>query len=142
MPYRGAYCASKFALEALSDALRGELHGSQVYVSLIEPGPITSQFKANEAQSLNQIDCQHSLHQAIYHKQQSDQPQGKLASLVTRGPEAVFKKINHAINKPKPKARYFVTPVTYVSSFARRLLPTFLLDKLNRVVLKLTDYRL
>jgi NAD(P)-dependent dehydrogenase (short-subunit alcohol dehydrogenase family) len=47
LKYRGAYNASKFALEGLTDTLRQELHGSGIHVSLVEPGPITSAFREN-----------------------------------------------------------------------------------------------
>ena len=47
MPYRGAYVASKFALEGLTDTLRLELAGTGIGVSLIEPGPILSSFRDN-----------------------------------------------------------------------------------------------
>ena len=47
LPFRGAYNASKFALEALTDTLRLELAGTKIYISLIEPGPITSHFRQN-----------------------------------------------------------------------------------------------
>ena len=47
MKYRGAYNASKFALEGLVDTLRLELHGTNIQLCLIEPGPITSQFRKN-----------------------------------------------------------------------------------------------
>ena len=66
-PYRGAYCASKFAVEALADALRMELGGTGIHVVLIEPGPIASRFleHALEAYRRN-IDLEGSPHRDIY----------------------------------------------------------------------------
>ena len=47
LKFRGAYCASKYAIEGLTDTLRQELSGTNIYISLIEPGPVESQFRAN-----------------------------------------------------------------------------------------------
>ncbi len=52
MPSRGAYIASKFALEGITDTLRLELSDTNIYVSIIEPGPITSRFRQNSLQML------------------------------------------------------------------------------------------
>ena len=54
-PYRGAYCASKFALEALSDALRQELAPAGIHVSILEPGPIESQFLSTALANFRQL---------------------------------------------------------------------------------------
>ena len=67
MPFRGAYNASKYAIEGLSDTLRLELKGTGIYVSLIEPGPITSKFRANAVKALQQnIDIENSIHREKY----------------------------------------------------------------------------
>ncbi len=63
MKYRGAYNASKFAIEGYTDTLRLELRGTGVQISLIEPGPIESRFRANALAALHQhIDLEHSRH--------------------------------------------------------------------------------
>jgi len=65
----GVYNASKFALEGLTDTLRLELVGTGISVSLIEPGPITSRFRANANTMLKQnIDTEHSIHHSVYAK--------------------------------------------------------------------------
>jgi NAD(P)-dependent dehydrogenase (short-subunit alcohol dehydrogenase family) len=70
MKYRGAYNASKYAMEGLCDTLRLELAGSGINVSLIEPGPIESRFRPNAlARFLANIDIAHSAHRASYEKQ-------------------------------------------------------------------------
>lgn len=67
MKYRGAYNASKFALEGYSDTLRLELAGSGVYISLIEPGPIDTRFRTNARSAfLRHIDPAQSRHQSAY----------------------------------------------------------------------------
>ncbi len=66
-PYRGAYCASKFALEALTDALRLELRGTPIHVSLIEPGPIATRFLERTIENFKQtIDMEASPHRETY----------------------------------------------------------------------------
>ncbi len=131
LPYRGAYNASKFALEGLTDTLRLELHNSGIQVSLIEPGPIESQFRVNSyAMFKKNIDPQNSAHRDYY--------QGVEARLAKRGhaqpftlpPEAVLKKVIHALEAPRARARYYVTVPTYLFGFARRLLSTRMLDKI------------
>ena len=130
MKYRGAYVASKFALEGYTDALRLELTDTNIAVSLIEPGPIESRFRANSLNVVkNTIDTANSRHAESYQKTLA-----RLASeengAFTLGPEAVLKPLLSIINSPSPKPRYYVTKPTYVLGFLRRLLPSKMLDKL------------
>ena len=132
MQYRGAYNASKFALEGLTDTLRQELDGSGVYISLIEPGPITSQFRVNAfAKFKANIKTQSSPHQTIY-----EQVEKRLASAsdkdapFTLGPEAVLQKVEHILTSKRPKIRYYVTFPTYLFGYLKRLLPARWLDLL------------
>jgi NAD(P)-dependent dehydrogenase (short-subunit alcohol dehydrogenase family) len=128
LKYRGAYNASKFALEGLTDALRQELRGSGIHVSTIEPGPISSRFsdralieyKAN-------IDLENSAHSEIYEARIAHMESGK-SNLWERGPEAVLAKLVHALESRYPKPRYYVTFPTHALAFARRMLITRLLD--------------
>lgn len=129
-PYRGAYCASKFALEALSDSMRHELAGSGISVSLIEPGPIRTRFVATALANFRAcIDIEGSVHR--------DQYRARLAAMEAGGkqkgklePEAVVVRLIEAIESPRPKARYFVNKQTFVAAFAKRSLPTVLLDRI------------
>lgn len=123
LPFRGAYNASKYAIEGLSDTLRLELRGSNVYVSLIEPGPISSLFRMNAVKALEKyIDIENSVHREKY--------QGVLARLNKQGPavpftlppEAVLKRVIHALEASKPQARYYVTVPTYLFGFLKRIL--------------------
>lgn len=131
-PYRGAYCASKFALEALTDAMRMELHGTGIHVSLIEPGPIRTEFLPTAlAKFRSRIDIDGSPHRETY--------QRRLASMATGGkttfklePEAVVRRLIHAIESPRPKPRYFVTTPTYIAAILKRVLPTVILDPFAR----------
>jgi len=127
-PYRGAYCASKFAVEALADALRMELTGSGVHVVLIEPGPIASRFLENALAAYRRnIDLEGSAHREIYRDRLSSMEQGGDQTFKL-GPEAVVNKLIAALESPKPKARYYVTVPTYVAALLRRILPTRTLD--------------
>ena len=127
-PYRGAYCASKFAIEALADALRIELAPSGIKVILIEPGPIASRFveHALEAYRRN-IDLEGSPHRAIYRARIARLEQGG-SQTFKLGPEAVAAKVVGALTSKRPKSRYYVTLPTYAAVLMRRLLPTRVLD--------------
>ncbi len=128
-PYRGAYCASKFALEGLSDAMRIELNGSGVHVSLIEPGPIRTRFVENALQRLKAtIDMEGSVHRTTYKARLAQLEAGGKATFKLE-PEAVVEKLIHAVESRHPKPRYFVTTPTYAADVMRRLLPTRLLDR-------------
>ncbi len=130
LPYRGAYNASKYALEALSDTLRLELANSGIHVSLIEPGPIESAFRANSHEKfLANIDSGRSDHreryQALLERLRSDQP-----VRFTLPAQSVLKVVKHALNSPNPKVRYRVTTPTRVFSVLKRLLPDRVLDRI------------
>lgn len=129
LSYRGAYVASKFALEGLSDTLRQELRGTGIDVCLIEPGPIESRFRANALLALNRyIDLEHSIHAANYQRQLARLNKPGPAAPFTRPPEAVVQRVVHALESNRPKARYPVTVPTYLFAFLRRLLPTRWMD--------------
>jgi len=131
-PYRGAYCASKFAIEALADTLRLELEGTGIKVALIEPGPIATRFveHAIEAYRRN-IDLEHSPHRDVYRARiASMETGGKQAFKL--GPEAVAAKLVHALESKSPKPHYYVTLPTYAVALLRRLLPGSALDAVAR----------
>jgi NAD(P)-dependent dehydrogenase (short-subunit alcohol dehydrogenase family) len=130
LPFRGAYVASKFALEGLSDTLRLELHGTGIDVSLIEPGPITSRFRANaQAAFLRFIPIESSFHANAYRKQLERLNKPGPAAPFTLPPEAVLDRVIHALESRRPKARYPVTVPTYLFSVLRRLLPSRWMDR-------------
>lgn len=131
LPYRGAYNASKFALEGLTDALRLELYGTGIQVSLIEPGPIESKFRVNShAMFRKNIDRENSAHRDYYRGVEARLAKHGHAQPFTLPPEAVLKKVIHALEAPRAKARYYVTVPTYLFGFARRLFSTRMLDKI------------
>lgn len=133
MPFRGAYNASKYALEGLSDTLRMELSSANIQVITIEPGPINSQFRVSCAKNflpdgnLNQsyfaADYQHMLDS--YH---DDTHQSRF----TKNPEAVLKVLIHAIESAKPRVKYPVTFPAHVLIFLKRILSYKLMDRILR----------
>lgn len=131
MAYRGAYNASKFALEGLTDTLRLELAGSGIHVSLIEPGPIQSRFRANaEAAFHRHIDPAHSVHRAAYVAMAERLAKPGPAAPFTLGPQAVLEKLVHALESPRPRRRYPVTVPAHAFWWLRRLLPFCLIDRI------------
>ncbi len=131
MAYRGAYNASKFALEGLADTLRLELWEEPIDIILIEPGPITSKFRDNAFSAFKHwVDPTHSAHRVQYEYMiQRLKTEGPAAPF-TQGPEAVAERVFKALEKASPKARYPVTVPTYLFAVLKRLLPTHLLDQL------------
>jgi NAD(P)-dependent dehydrogenase (short-subunit alcohol dehydrogenase family) len=135
LAYRGAYNASKYALEGLSDTLRLELHGSNIHVSLIEPGPITSRFRENAYRKWQEnIDAEHSAHREQYRIIERRLTQEGPVAPFTLPPEAVLKRVIQALESPRPKARYYVTFPTYLFAFLKRVLPVGVLDSILRKV--------
>ena len=135
LKYRGAYNASKFAIEGLTDTLRLEFRGSDIHFSLIEPGPIESRFRANALKAFKEnIDPQASAHSGTY--------EALVSKLETEGPvvpftlkaDAVLDKVIHALEARRPKARYYVTFPTYLFGYLKRILPIRAMDSiLNKV---------
>jgi NAD(P)-dependent dehydrogenase (short-subunit alcohol dehydrogenase family) len=124
LPFRGAYVASKFALEGLTDTLRLELSGSGISVSLIEPGPILSRFRDNAHAALKaNVDTEHSVHHAAYARAEARLTKVGAAQPFTLPPEAVLKKLIHALESPRPRIRYAVTFPTHLFGVLTRILP-------------------
>lgn len=130
IPWRGAYAATKHALEGLSDTLRIELRGTGIDVVLIEPGPITTPLrKKGIAYFERYIDWEHSAKRAEYEAQlipRIYRETGK--DKFELPPEAVTEKLIRALEARRPKARYYVTVPTYLTGYLRRVLPTRAID--------------
>lgn len=130
MPWRGAYNATKFALEGLTDTLRQEMRDTDIEVILIEPGPITSEFRANSIKQFERwVDWKSSPRAAQYEAELRPRLYASVKKdTFELGPEAVSAKLIHAVTSPRPRPRYYVTAPTYISGFMRRVLPTKALD--------------
>ncbi|NCA69977.1 MAG: SDR family oxidoreductase [Sphingobacteriia bacterium] len=135
LPYRGAYSASKYALEGLTDTLRLELHGSGISVSLIEPGPIISRFRENAHAAFKaNIDAEQSVHRAAYALAEARLTKAGAAQPFTRHPESVLKALIHALESPRPRIRYPVTVPTHLFGVLKRILSDRALDWVIRRV--------
>ncbi|WP_415921386.1 SDR family oxidoreductase [Tateyamaria sp. SN6-1] len=130
LPWRGAYNSTKFALEGLTDTLRVEMRDTPIHVILIEPGPVTSRIRANSIPHFEKwIDWQGSARAGQYEthlKRRLYDDTGP--DRFELPPEAVVRKLVHALEAPRPRPRYFVTTPTYIMATLRRLLPTRALD--------------
>lgn len=128
-PMVGCYCASKYAMEAFSDALRIELRSEGIAVSLIEPGPIFSAFRSKSADhSAATIDMHTGRFETRYQRRMAKAKTGQRKDLFTKPPEAVAVKIAHALESNRPRSRYCVTVPAYLGAFLRRFAPDSLLD--------------
>jgi len=131
MAYRGAYNASKYALEGLSDTLRLELKSSNISVVLLQPGPINTQFRANALVAFKQnIDENKSIHLAQYQQQEKRLASKTSNAKFTLEPKDVTKALIHALESKRPKTRYRITVPTKLFAVFKRILPTRWLDSL------------
>jgi NAD(P)-dependent dehydrogenase (short-subunit alcohol dehydrogenase family) len=154
LKWRGAYNASKFAIEALSDTMRLELHGSGVFVCQIEPGPVRSRFQKTAIINFKKtIDIENSPHRETYLEQMAghsgrslqgwgpetpaesrQRTGGKWKPQYRLGPDAVLDKLIHACESNRPKPHYYVTLPTHFGAFARRILAGRLFDAFARKI--------
>jgi short-subunit dehydrogenase len=125
---RGAYNASKYAIEGLTDTLRLELHDTSIYVSLLNTGPITSNFRITAMKKLQKnVDIEHSVFKETYHTNLEGNHKKVPFNEEATSVAAVVHKI---ILAKKPKPRYYITKATYLLGYLKRILGTTLLDKL------------
>lgn len=127
--FRGAYVASKHAIEGYADTLRLELAGSGIDVAIIEPGPIESRFRVNAIRHAEGIDVAGSIHREAYERDLDGRKEGQVEDRFRKGPDAVLKALVHAVESRRPRARYRVTTPTKVAAFLKCILPTRLMDK-------------
>ena len=130
LAYRGAYNASKYALEGLYDTLRLELAGTGIHAILIEPGPITSRFRSNALAAYRRnIDTETSVHREIYRATEARLKRQGAAVPFTQPPEAVLDKVIKALEARAPRPRYYVTFPSYLFAALKRCLSTRALDR-------------
>jgi NAD(P)-dependent dehydrogenase (short-subunit alcohol dehydrogenase family) len=131
LKYRGAYNASKYAIEGLSDTLRLELKGTDIHVVLVEPGPVTSLFRKHAYSAFKKnIDYKHGRNQEVYSKM-IERFEGHTGKDPFELPaSAVMQKVLKALTSKNPKAHYYVTVPTYIFGYLKRILPTSWLDKI------------
>jgi NAD(P)-dependent dehydrogenase (short-subunit alcohol dehydrogenase family) len=128
--FTGAYAASKYAVEGWTDALRLELAGTGVHVSLTQPGPIRSRMLEHARERfMDTVDVRNSPFRRDYGRELSRMSSGSKSSYFKLGPEAVLEKVVHALDSAHPKARYRVTVPTHIAAWMKRLLPQTTLDR-------------
>ncbi len=130
---RAAYVATKYALEGYTDTLRLEMNGTKIEVILLEPGPIRTRIRQNaRAHYERWIDAENSpwakfyaevLEPRLYAADPAPDP-------FELSCEATTRKLIHALESRRPRARYYVTTPTYIVGIMRRLLPTRALDRI------------
>jgi NAD(P)-dependent dehydrogenase (short-subunit alcohol dehydrogenase family) len=135
IPFRGAYSATKFAMEGLTDTMRRENPGGPVRFILIEPGPIATRIRENAIPHFEKwIDWQASRRRDFYEKHFRPRLYRKdnRRDRFELPPSAVSRKLVHALEASRPRERYFVTVPTWFASIVTRLLPTGWQDRLLR----------
>ena len=127
--HRGAYMASKYAMEGICDALRLELMGTNIYPVLIEPGPVVSKFRDNAYANFKKtIDVENSSYKEEYLATQKRLESEGPSTPFTVQPEVVVRHLIDALESKRPKARYYVCFPTHLFGFLKRILPTRWLD--------------
>jgi len=132
LPLRGAYNASKFAMEGMVDTLRLELAGSGIEAVLIEPGPIIARFRANSLLALRKhVDTRSGVHAASYALMEERLAKEGAAVKYTLPAEAVAEAALQALDSRVPRTRYPVTVPAKLFRVLNRLLPDRLLDRIK-----------
>ncbi|WP_299985029.1 SDR family NAD(P)-dependent oxidoreductase [uncultured Ruegeria sp.] len=131
-PWRGAYVATKYAIEGLTDTLRLELRDTNIKVVLIEPGPVTSKIRVNSIPVFERfIDWKNSaLRQRYEDKLLKRLYESSGTDRFELPPSAVTAKLAHAVESKRPRARYYVTTPTYIAGYLRRILSTRTIDRI------------
>ncbi|MHA6645066.1 SDR family oxidoreductase [Mesorhizobium sp. A623] len=131
LPYRGAYCASKYALEGLMLSMRQELAGTGIHVSLIEPGPVVSDLHDNGMPFfMDRIDHENSAHRQAYRRQMDQLRSGPTKGRAKAGPHVVYAALKHALLSRRPRPHYVVTLPARAGILLKRILPASLFYRL------------
>lgn len=125
LKYRGAYNASKYAVEGLADTMRLELKGSNIFMSTLNTGPITSKFRENSLKTVKNVDYENSVHKEEYQKIL----EGNHKKVPFKEEAiSVAKVVEDILNSKKPKPRYYITKATWLMAILKRILPATTLD--------------
>ncbi len=123
-PGFGIYHATKFAVEAMSDALRFEVRGFGIRVSVIEPGAIKTQFEETSGATLGGTAASGDASPyANFYASMEKRTRGTYAGPMAAGPEMVAKAIEHAATSRRPRSRYPLTVGARFLLTTRRMLP-------------------
>lgn len=135
MPLQGIYCASKHAVEALTDALRSEVRSFGIYVSLVEPGMIRSNFESTVTSS---VDKYHSMDEAYAPAVMAYRELTVKSYKKAPGPACIAKTVARILRKRRPGARYVSPRVNVLGIWIMSMMPTFIKDWVARRIFKLT----
>ncbi len=139
-PFLGCYSASKFALESWSDALHSEMKDYGITVSVIQAGPIRTNFQSNTEKTINRFWEREVIeNDAVYRNIQKRIAEGKKfsrGSLFSLPPESVSKKIYHALSAKRPRRRYKVTLIAHGLGLFNRFSPIWLKDIFSRLQIR------
>ena len=125
---RGAYNASKYAIEGLTDTLRLELEGTNIHAVLLNTGPISSNFRKTAMKTLKEnIDIEHSVFKKVYTKKLNGK---ELKVPFNEEATSVAAIVHKIILADKPKPRYYITKATYLLGTIKRMVSTTFLDRL------------
>ena len=127
LKYRGAYNASKYAVEGIADSMRLELKGSNIHMVTLNTGPIESKIRENSMKyTVQNIQMKGSAHIEHYNRMKNN---GQKPIPFHEGAESVAKVVEKILNTDNPEPRYFITKFSWMIIIAKRILPTTLLDK-------------
>jgi short-subunit dehydrogenase len=133
--FRGAYNASKYAIEGLCDTLRLELLETDIYISTINTGPVRSDFRKNATKMFKKnVDFQSSIWKDEYDTELLERKEDKDDDFFTKNSDVVISNIIDALESKKPKPRYYNTLATYILGYLKRVLPTTIMDKILRKI--------
>ena len=127
LPMRGAYNASKYAVEGLADTLRLELEGTGIHVVLLNTGPVSSRFRENAVKTLGRIAVDGSRWRSLYRRALIGEHRTVPFNLP---PESVASVVHTIVLSERPKPRYYITKATWILGGAKRFLSTRMLDRL------------
>lgn len=132
--FRGAYNASKYAIEGLCDTLRLELMETDIHVCTINTGPIRSDFRKNAIKMFKKnVVSKGSVFEREYNEELLTVKE-KDSDIFTKNSDVVIKNILHALETKKPKPRYYNTFATHLLGGFKRVLSTSILDKILRKI--------
>jgi NAD(P)-dependent dehydrogenase (short-subunit alcohol dehydrogenase family) len=136
MACRGAYVASKYALEGMVQSMRVEMKGSGIEFSLLNTGPVESRFRANALKALmKHVNVEHTVNNDRYNEivlPRLNKPDHESSGNYSQ--EYVFKALKHAVEARNPRENYYITPPTKALYWLEKLLPKHQLDRLLRIV--------
>lgn len=128
--FRGAYNASKYAIEGLCDTLRLELDKDDIHVVTINTGPVHSDFRKNATKKYYEhIDGKPTVFEKEYKKELLPYEGKKAKDPFTKNSDVVIANIVKALESKKPRPRYYNTSATHLLGGLKRILSTAILDK-------------